>query len=336
MARLKRRGLIWYAWIPRREGGTQLVSTRCTNKEAARAQAGELERRAVDRGYEAAQIAESVFTRAVVSEYVASRKMAGRSADTIKYTTQKAGQLARLLPLRASDVTHKVLQGYIADRLDEGVTRSTIKKELGVLSAAWKLARRNGDVTQDPATLIPELDSDGKARTRYLLPLELVGIVSRLLPHHAARVAWIVATGARWGESNRALREDIDFTARLVHLRGTKTKGSLRRVPIVGIAESLLRWALANTTAGDPLFPGWTNVRRDLAEVCEQLGIPPVTPNDLRRTLANRARTDRHHARSHDQPNGRTALWKTESRGSSRPARPSLRWRPGRCPVVVE
>jgi hypothetical protein len=37
---------------------------------------------------------------------------------------------------------------------------------------------------------------------------------------------------------------------------------------------------------GDPLFRPWLNVRRDLHEACERAGIPPVSPNDLRRTCA--------------------------------------------------
>ena len=40
------------------------------------------------------------------------------------------------------------------------------------------------------------------------------------------------------------------------------------------------------------MFSAWSNVRRDLADACAKLGIEPVTPNDLRRTLGTWLRAD--------------------------------------------
>jgi hypothetical protein len=49
----------------------------------------------------------------------------------------------------------------------------------------------------------------------------------------------------------------------------------------------LLRYALTHAEGEDPaLFLPWQNVRRDLREACKRAGIPPCSPNDLRRTFA--------------------------------------------------
>ena len=99
-------------------------------------------------------------------------------------------------------------------------------------------------------------------------------------------MAFILATGARLGESDRARPEDIALSERGVALRGTKTEASLRRVPIVGFGEPLMEHALAYANGRDgTLFSKWGNVRRDLAEACERAGIEKVSPNDLRRTF---------------------------------------------------
>ena len=61
-----------------------------------------------------------------------------------------------------------------------------------------------------------------------------------------------------------------------------------RVVPIVGEAfQGLFSYAVAKAKGGPvDLFQRWSNVRRDLIEACARAGIPPCSPNDLRRTFA--------------------------------------------------
>ena len=78
---------------------------------------------------------------------------------------------------------------------------------------------------------------------------------------------------------------DIDWRARRIHLRGTKTKAADRFVPLhAALAEVLspLRGP------GEELVAGrWHNVRRDLALACVNAQVERVSPNDLRRTFAS-------------------------------------------------
>ena len=52
--------------------------------------------------------------------------------------------------------------------------------------------------------------------------------------------------------------------------------------------QSLLAYALEHAKGeGDALFQPWGNVRRDLADACEEAKIERCSPNDLRRTFAS-------------------------------------------------
>jgi integrase len=297
---------VWYAWVPRPNGkGVHRVSTLCTDKQAALVVATKLERAAVDPGHAAAQAA---LTHDVLQRYVASRIRVGRSEGTLHHVRTKTGHLLRLLPEFARGITHDVVEGYIDQRLTEGVQRTTIKKELRVLKAALKLAVKNKLFADHPDAIIPELEDDYMPRERWLTPWELVALASELQKeppgkkggdpaNHAAMVVFIVATGARWSEAQRARPEHHDPAANAITLLSSKTKRITKRtsrvVPLTGVTAGLLRWAMARRLAGDGLmFDGWSNVRRSLRLACKRAGIEPVSPNDLRRTFSKWLRND--------------------------------------------
>lgn len=67
---------------------------------------------------------------------------------------------------------------------------------------------------------------------------------SRYRFHRAAWIAFVLGTGARLSEANRAERADIDLANGRVLIRGTKTRRAWKVVPIVPGAEPLLAFAL--------------------------------------------------------------------------------------------
>jgi integrase len=114
-------------------------------------------------------------------------------------------------------------------------------------------------------------------------------LLAELSPDRAARVAFIVATSASWGETESAQRPDVAVNRAWVLLRRTKRKTRYREVPIVGLAAStLIEYALRHAEGQDGmLFRPWANnVRRDIDAACARAGIPHCSPNDLRRTFA--------------------------------------------------
>lgn len=282
MPRLFKRDGIWYAWVPRAGGGTRKVTTNCTDKEAAKTRATELEREAVDPAHAAANQA---TTRDACDEFIASRVRRGRAEGTLHHYGVKLGHIVRLMPARLADIVDtSACERFIERRLEEGAAQTTIKKEVRAFGAMLNHAHRRGVYLRSPKMVIPELEDTYKPRERFVFPLELVALVNALPLNRAAHVVYIVAAGARWGESVRArLDEDVAYGL-MVHLRGTKTKKAPRTVPVPPMMRIALDWSLANAPGNR--FDSWTNVRRDLAVACERVGIPPVTPNDLRRTFA--------------------------------------------------
>ncbi len=295
MARLFKRGDVWYAWIGQSGGGTAKVSTQCSDKKAAEKRANELERESLDPAYTAANNATTVEA---CNEFLGSRVRRGRAVGTLHHYRVKLGHVVRLMPARLGDIDAAACERFIEQRLREGAAQTTVKKEIRALGATLRHARRQGTYLRVVETVIPELEETYKPRERFLTPMELVALCN-VLPHEkAAHVVFIVATGARWGESVRALRCDV--AGSMVMLRGTKTKRAWRTVPVPPTMRIAVAWSLANalapsglrdglvllSTSQDRLFGPWTNVRRALAVACGKLGIPPVTPNDLRRTFA--------------------------------------------------
>jgi integrase len=186
------------------------------------------------------------------------------------------------------------VDAFITKRREEGASENTISKELVTLRAALKLAKRAGIWKGDVETVLPSgFAPEYKPKQRALTPEEMQRLLAELTPDRAARVAFIVATSANWNETELARRADVasDFSSALI--RGTKRASRYRTVPIVARDQrSLLEHALKYAEGTDgALFTPWANVRRDLHQACGRAGIPPCSPNDLRRTCATWLRT---------------------------------------------
>jgi len=111
--------------------------------------------------------------------------------------------------------------------------------------AAMKVAKRRGEFPGDIAAVMPDgFSPEYKPRERYLTAIQAQALLAELEPDRAGRVAFILAAGARWSESDTARRDDIHREADILRLRGTKTDGSDRRVPVVAFSVPLLEHAL--------------------------------------------------------------------------------------------
>lgn len=290
MPRLHKRGRTWWVWAYDLDGQRRHRSTRCTDRRAAEARARQIEAELLDpRAHVASATVTSALERFV--ERVASDADAGaRSPATLSFYRKKAGHLYRLLggvhlvELGAGDV-----DAYLLERRREGAADATIGKEFVTLRQALKLAARAGDWPGRLEAVMPVRFGGGYVPRRRALPwAELAALLPELLADRAARVAWIVATSGRWGESDRACRADVDLEAMLVHVRGTKTRSSDRVVPLVlPVQQVLVAYALDyGEGEGGLLFRPWPNVRHDLEAACSRAKVERCSPNDLRRTFA--------------------------------------------------
>jgi integrase len=322
-------------------------STKQTDPKAAKLAAREIERRyAADPGWKAQSALTLKFAMDLVLKYQRDAKAA---PATIRATEYHARHLIEILkpdtPLPA--ITLNDTTAYLDKRLAQGASRHTISKELKTLAQAMRRAEKRGlyRPEQSPKHFIPdELGSVYKPRDRWLTRTEYEKLLVALAPRNPARDQRITGPRKRAAREDRrdyviaycnlglrkselfdVLPGDYDHQRRELRVRGTKTDGADRLVPVnEDVAPVLQRRcdparftreqveqlrrlvekknrrvapdeepltdeeaALLQTL--DKPFRDWTdgNCTRDLTKACARAGIARVTPNDLRRTFCS-------------------------------------------------
>jgi integrase len=266
------RGRIWWGWYYDQQGNPQYSSTRCRDKPSAEAVVREWERRAADPHYAPT---DETTVEVAIRWMMADRRLRGRAKGTLEMYEQKAGHIVRLwgADRLLSTVDAPLVDRFAETRLDEGAERSTVHKELTTVRVALKVAKRRGHFRADIGEVMPNgFSIDYTPKDTFLTGHELELLLTELFGYQGARVAWLVATGARWGESDRARKGDIRRDQGLVYIRGSKTDLSAAPVPIVGAAWDLLAFTEAHASGpAELLFEPWGNVRRDLHLAAERI-----------------------------------------------------------------
>jgi integrase len=205
----------------------------------------------------------------------------------------KGGHLVRVLgaglDVRALEPPHgeELVSKYVSDRVAEGAARSTVAVEVGVLRMALRVAARAGKYRADPRLLSSrELRGAHKPRKRWLTAAEATALVTATPPQWRDHVEMYIGTGARRRELYRITAADVDLAGNRLHIRGTKTAGSDRWVPMAPRVREIVEARLRERPTGQ-LLPTWTRVHNDLRAICEDAEIERCTASDLRRTFAS-------------------------------------------------
>jgi integrase len=275
----------WASWTE--ASRTIRRSTRCDTREAAQRVAERWELERVDPGYAAARAA-TLGGEAVT--FIRESEGHVRPA-TLSMYKQKAGNLLGAIgPTRPlADIDAKLVAEYIELRRGEGASESTIYKEWITLRMILKSARHRGAYHRDPGSLKPpRFGAKYVPKKRFLTWQEVAMLLPKLPLVRRQAVAFVICTGARRAELQKALVRDV--RADVVHIRGTKTDDANRIIPIPPPFRPLwaeLRVSLETEPEDRPILMTWHSDRRDLARACRLVGIDPVTWNDLRRTFAS-------------------------------------------------
>jgi integrase len=293
--RLYRRDGVWHCCFYDARGRRVRRSTKCTDKRAAEAAARRWERAAHAADHAAKDAPAYSLDQAVVDFLSAGlHDVADATAEMYR---QKSGHLCRLLgSTDLADLALDNVLSFVDARLTEGAARGTVSKELVTLRRVLTLAQERGLFTKAPAAVIPKFRARYVPKKRFLTLDEFQQLLAAFeksekrgehLDAARHRQMWIcvaVFTGGRDSEVSELDWSDIDWRHRRVHLRGTKTDGSDRVVPLHPVLAEILE---KSRKERGPIVGAWANVRRDLAAACERIGIERVSPNDLRRTFAS-------------------------------------------------
>lgn len=274
---------VWWASYTDR-GVTVRRSTRCSSKPAAELVVARWERERADPAYaaansatlggEAAEFLKDCRRAVKKREASEGKKVPGSmSPETLKMYEQKIGNLLSVLGVDASlgSIDATTVKAYVDQRLEEGAQESTVYKEWVALRGVLKNAKHFGRYHREIGSLKPPRFSGQSKPGRKFLTWDQARRVLRELesaaPGRLDTVRFVIATGARRGEWNRAQPGDV--VSGFVLLRGTKTKKSWRTIPVPAVYASLLDGIKL------PL-PPWPNARRDIHSACLRASVCPA------------------------------------------------------------
>lgn len=298
--RRRKKNGTWVWWASWTENGVTIRrSTRNSDRTGAELVIARWERFRADPVHVAAQEADfGTEARLFLATCRAAVNREKMTPETLSMYRQKAGTLVRLLgpDTRLASFDGETFARYIEDRREdyasstasdaepEGkeITSSTLYKEWVTFRGILNHARRGRRFELDPSSLKPpHFGPEYRPRETHLSSTQADALLRQLDGDRRRVVAFVLATGARRREWERAQAGDVNERAARVVLRGTKTEGAARVIPI---PEPMRRWL---KIAGQPPFPAWPNARRALARATKRAKVPAVTWNDLRRTFAS-------------------------------------------------
>lgn len=183
-----------------------------------------------------------------------------------------------------SQLNADLIAGYIAQRRGDQVKEQTIRKELQALIFVAHQAGRNLRADPGLKRLLGRLKTKASRRARPLPTYaDYIALRNELPLERRAALDVAVYTGCRRSELFALERNDCDFRNGLLHIRGTKTQGSDRYIPLLPPVQIVAR----GLKPGERLVPRWSMVHTDLKQACERAGLEPRSLIDLRHTFAS-------------------------------------------------
>ncbi len=240
-----------------------------------------------------------------IADLLGELRRRGRAAGTIDKVRKKLGHFNRLWgkECKLATIDAKKVNTYIDERLqdagartDSSLSRTTVRDELAALRQLLKLARRHGHYPYAIEDVLPDRFETGqKPRTDYVPFDRLPALFGKLPANRRAHVLFFCVTGGRTADSFRARREDFDTSGSTwrITVRGSKTAGSWRTIPVPDFLQWPVAILLALAPGGGLLFPPWSegSMNRDIKAACARAGIAPVSTNGLRRTFGHALRS---------------------------------------------
>lgn len=279
---------IWWTRI-----GGKRRSTGTSNLKAAKRWK---ERQLIERADPRRAAAEEATLADAMREMYAELRRRGRAAGTQLRCKQKLAHFPRLWgeSCKLAEIDARKIDKYIDTRLSDSLEetgfktpkRITIRDELAFLRQMLKLARRHGRYALAIDDVFPEqFESGHKPKRDWVREENLPKLLQHVEPRHAAHLLFFVCTAGRLADSYRAQRDDFDLTKWRVTVRGSKTEGSFRTIPVSDFLHGYVNQLLSDAEGESILFVDWPNIHRDINAACERAGIPKVTTNGLRRTF---------------------------------------------------
>lgn len=260
MATFRKKGE--YQWhVQIRKKGFPTQTKTFTHKKDAEAWATAIEREMATGAFIPRQESERTTVRDLIERYRAEVLPAKRG----KHFGHALGVLDGAFgQYSVAAVTPPLVATFRDDRIKAGLSASTIRKEINLLSRLLDLgAREWGVVIQANPCKLVSRPAPGKARERRLEGDELERLLAKCEPHMRALIQFAIETAARLGELLAVKWVDVDLKKRVMIVRGidergTKNDDAFRAVPLSTAAiEVLERLKVLPSPIGDRRVFHW-------------------------------------------------------------------------------
>lgn len=251
----------WRVYDPDRRPKRKRVNLRTKDKGAAMRKAlGYAKEHALgafDPWAEAAPVGKPV-TKAV-EEYLAHQERAGRAPRTVSAAKRLLEAFERTLPAscHVAHIERRHVERFVTapkpgkeGKPGPPKSAATTKRYLAVLGHFFGFCRDRGYTRAEPTAKV-SAPTEKPNRRDHVTPEEAEAMLRTLSASEvlaSTSFAWLrdwvvfgLGTGLRPGEQRDLRWSDVRLSERTVRVRGTKTKGSARVVPVAGEALAVLK-----------------------------------------------------------------------------------------------
>ncbi len=191
-----------------------------------------------------------------------------------------------------TEISPQLLEDYKIKRLNDGVAKATINRELALIKNIFTKAVEWNKISNNPTKSV-KLFKENNKRTRFLEKGELKMLIDNCEEPLKSIVFFAVNTGMRLSEILNLVWDDIDFSRGSIRVRNTKNSED-RFVPVNTNLRNMLEERKNNNFSKAYVF---CNTRSDrfriftishrFAEVIKKCGIKDFRFHDLRHTFAS-------------------------------------------------
>lgn len=230
------------------------------------------------------------FADMYLRNYSMVKKRAWKSTDRIYLN-------ANLIPYFGeyyiTKITPLLVERFITKRVNDGVKKSTINRDLSCLKKMFNKAIDWNYVNENPLKKVKMFSEKDSVRDRILSEEEEAQLLKKSSEHLRLIIVIALNTGMRLGEILNLQWNQVDLRNRRIRVEKTKS-GSSRSIPINDVLLEELQilrsrdgqtpCLFANSNTGKPL----TTTKTAFNAACRRSGIKGLWFHDLRRTFAQR------------------------------------------------
>ncbi len=231
----------------------------------------------------------SEFSQVYLANYAKGNKRSWRD-DQYRLDANLVPHFGRL---ELQDITPLEIEKYRARRLDEGVSKSTVNREITILKKMFNLAIDWNYAQQNPVLKVKLYSEKDTMKERILTDEEENKLLCECPDFLKPIIITGLHTGMRRGEILNLEWARVDLAKRTILVKHTKG-GKDRLLPINETLFSALSsltshdgngpWVFPNPATGKP----YTEIKKSYKEACRRAGITGLRFHDLRHTFASR------------------------------------------------